>query len=290
MKRKLFQIVFTLASNANFRGFADGTIYQGKLKQFCVPGLNCHSCPGALAACPMGALQNTLTVPGRRFGFYVVGLLAAFGVAMGRRVCGWLCPFGLLQELLHWPAKRFLKFRLPRAPFFFRYTKIFVLLLFVVLLPVLLTDGFGYGAPYFCELICPAGTIMAAAPLLLVNESLRTLAGSLLALKIAVASFIVAASAISHRFFCKYLCPLGAIYGLFNHIALQRLVYMKNNCNNCGTCAGVCSMGADPRVPRHRMECILCGECAKTCAHAALFIQTPFRAKEESNDVTGIGL
>jgi len=280
VRRKLAQVIVTLLTNANFAGFAKGAIYSGKLKQICVPGLNCYSCPGALGACPLGSLQTMLADPGYKWSFYVVGLLAAFGIVLGRAVCGWLCPFGFLQELLHAPVKlagkrlkklgeALKKFRLP---FFFRYTKYILLVFFVILLPLLLTDQFGFGAPYFCELVCPAGTIEAAVPLLLANPPLRALSGALFYLKVTIAVLVAAGALASNRFFCKYLCPLGAIYGFFNRIAMIRLSFCGGKCTNCGRCVKVCVMDIDPRSKAHRAECICCGKCVRSCEPGALKI------------------
>ncbi|MDD6061644.1 MAG: 4Fe-4S binding protein, partial [Oscillospiraceae bacterium] len=100
-KRFCIQGVATLLQNANFKGFFTGKIFQGTAKSVCVPGLNCYSCPGAVGACPIGSLQNFLSAKKFRFPYYVVGLLIFFGVLLGRAVCGFLCPFGFLQDLLH---------------------------------------------------------------------------------------------------------------------------------------------------------------------------------------------
>ena len=286
VKRKLFQITAALVTNANFAGFAKGSIYSGKLKHICVPGLNCYSCPGALGACPLGSLQTMLADSGYKMSFYVIGLLAAFGVVFGRAVCGWLCPFGFLQELLHKPVEFFSKrnqalnraLGKARIPYFFRYAKYLLLLLAVILFPLFLTDKFGFGAPYFCELICPAGTITAALPLFLADPRLRALIGALFYLKVTVAAVIVSASAFSNRFFCKYLCPLGAIYGFFNRFSFIRLEFSEDKCNQCGICSAVCGMGINPREAGRRPECINCGQCAKACPRNALRMETPLSA------------
>ena len=55
--RHRVQILWAFLTNSYLVGFAKGKIYQGKLKNLCVPGLNCYSCPGALGACPIGAMQ-----------------------------------------------------------------------------------------------------------------------------------------------------------------------------------------------------------------------------------------
>jgi polyferredoxin len=273
-KRKLVQLTVTLLTNSNLPGFAKGELYTGKLKQVCVPGLNCYSCPGALGACPLGALQTMLADPRYKMSFYVIGLLAAFGLVFGRAVCGWLCPFGLLQELLHTPVRLLkpLNNRLARIkpPPFLRYTKYAILVVFVIGLPLLAVDEFGFGLPYFCELICPAGTIEGALPLLLTNPYLAGLTGALFKLKVSIAILTVALALVCNRFFCKYLCPLGAIYGLFNRVSLIQLRFSPDKCQNCGNCVEVCPMRVGARRLKQSPECIRCGKCVEKCAGQAL--------------------
>ncbi len=95
------QLISAVLINGYAVGFAKGKIFTGGTKAVCVPVLNCYSCPGALGACPIGSLQAVLGGASHRFPFYVLGLLMLFGVVLGRLVCGLLCPFGLVQELLH---------------------------------------------------------------------------------------------------------------------------------------------------------------------------------------------
>ena len=100
-KRRLIQLYAALLFNANLKGFKTGRIYQGPVKNLCAPGINCYSCPGAVAACPMGALQNALSDSGKTVPYYVVGIILLYGLLFGRWICGFLCPFGLIQDLLH---------------------------------------------------------------------------------------------------------------------------------------------------------------------------------------------
>ena len=95
------QAGWTALTNGFVSGFARGKIYRGALKNYCVPGLSCYSCPGALGSCPIGSLQAVLGSRNYRFAFYVFGFLMMVGALCGRFVCGWLCPFGLVQDLLH---------------------------------------------------------------------------------------------------------------------------------------------------------------------------------------------
>jgi polyferredoxin len=266
MKRKLIQWLALIASNAYIPGFLRGSIYKGPLKQFCVPGLNCYSCPGALGSCPLGAFQAVVGSIKYRFSFYVAGLLLLFGLTLGRFICGFLCPFGLLQELLH-------KLPLPKIkrPWSWpRYIKYALLLVFVIGLPLLLVNDFGMSDPAFCKYICPAGTITAGLPLIALNPPLREALGALFTWKLTLALLIVAGCLIIYRFFCRYLCPLGAIYGLFNRISLYQLRCHKESCVDCGICHSACRLGVDPAHESASAECIRCGDCAAACPHKAL--------------------
>ena len=150
-----------LLYNADIRNFKTGSISRSPLKNGCVPGLNCYSCPGAIASCPLGALQNALAEG--RFPFFVTGLLLLFGITLGRAVCGFLCPFGLIQELLYKiPSPKAPKNTLTRKLALFKYG---ILALLVIGLPLAYFFIEGYGAPFFCEFVCPAGTLEAGVPL-----------------------------------------------------------------------------------------------------------------------------
>ena len=125
--RRLVQLYAALLQNAHLRGFAEGKIYTGPVKAVCVPGLNCYSCPGAVGACPLGALQNAIAASANRPAFYVVGLLLLFGLTLGRVVCGWLCPVGLIQEGLHRiPTPKLKKNRYTRVLSYLKYDKPYI--------------------------------------------------------------------------------------------------------------------------------------------------------------------
>ncbi len=269
MKRLLTQIGFFLVTNLNLGGFVTGHIYRGPLKNVCVPGLNCYSCPGALGACPIGALQAVVGGAKHQVSFYVMGLLALFGVLMGRFVCGWLCPFGLVQDLLGRLKRRKwqLSARIDRP---LRWLKYGVLAVFVVLLPMWLTNAFGIAPPYFCQYICPSGALFGGVPLLLTTESLRGAIGLLFGWKAALLALFLGLSLVIDRPFCKYVCPLGAVYALFNRVSFVHLAVDGHRCVRCGRCAAVCPMQVPmPEKPNHA-ECIRCGRCAQACTDEAI--------------------
>ena len=234
--------------------FKEGKIFQGKWKQFCNPGLNCYSCPAASFACPIGALQAVNGSMNFNFSFYVVGILLAFGVLLGRFICGWLCPFGLLQEFIHkLPSP---KLKLPKI---FTYIKYIILIVFVILLPIVATNYMGMGKPAFCQYICPAGTLEGGISLLSTHPELRQTIGGLFFLKIFILILTMIGCILIYRFFCKILCPLGAIYGLMNKISIYHLEIDKHKCVNCGKCKNICKMEVDPIKASNSAECIRCG-------------------------------
>lgn len=266
--RHAVQGAWTLVSNGYLLGFVNGRIYRGGLKSVCVPGLNCYSCPGAFGACPIGSLQAELAARNVKFPFYVTGFLLATGALFGRFVCGFLCPFGLVQDLLY-------KIKTPKIGAFrgdraLRYLKYAVLAVFVLLLPLLIDNAAGMGAPWFCKLVCPSGTLFAGIPLVALNESLQPLIGFLFSWKVGVLAVILALSVFLYRPFCKYLCPLGAAYALFNRASLYRLRLDETKCVHCGACKSVCRMGVDASKQPDDMECIRCGDCVKNCPTGAL--------------------
>ncbi len=263
------QALWALLTNSYLIGFAQGKIYRGKLKNLCVPGLNCYSCPGALGSCPIGAMQAVIGSWNFKFAFYVAGFLVFFGALMGRFACGWLCPFGLIQELLHKiPFPR--KVRAVPGDKLLRKLKYLILLVFVILLPMFLVDVIGQGAPYYCKLLCPAGTLEGGIPLVLLNRSMRGAIGWLYAWKNLLLAATVILSILVYRPFCKYICPLGAVYSVFNPISVFRYRVDKEACISCGACAKACQMQVDPVQNANHPECIRCGECKKACPVKAI--------------------
>lgn len=264
-KRRLIQIVSTLITNLNIKGAVNNSIYTGPLKKACVPGLNCYSCPLAVSSCPVGSLQAVIGSTKYKFSFYIIGMLIFIGVVLGRVVCGFLCPFGFIQELLN--KINTSKFKLPKWT---GYIKYFILTVFVILLPVLWMNDIGMGDPTFCKYICPVGTLEGGIPLVLTNNSLKSAIGFLFEWKVAILIFTIILSIYTFRPFCKVICPLGAIYSLFNPISIYRYSVDKDKCMSCGKCSSVCKMGVEVYKTPNSLECIRCGECKESCPNDAI--------------------
>lgn len=272
--RHAVQIAFTALTNGYAYGFLKGKIFTGGTKNFCVPGLNCYSCPGALGSCPIGSLQAVLGDRNFKFSFYIVGFLIFVGAIFGRFVCGWLCPFGLIQDLLYKiPFVKKVK-KLP-GDRWLRFLKYMILVVFVILLPLFALDVIGQGSPWFCKYICPSGTLTAGIPLVFSNPALQAAVGWLFTWKMLILLILVVLSVAVYRPFCRYLCPLGAVYGLFNPIAFYRYQVDEEKCTKCGACKKACKMDIKVWETPNSMECIRCGDCLKSCPHGAVCREKP---------------
>ena len=265
-KRKIIQVYAALLYNANLKGFISGRIYHGETKKVCVPGLNCYSCPGAVGSCPLGALQSALNDANKTAPYYMLGILALFGVIFGRTICGFLCPIGFFQELLF--KIKTPKVKRNRITYIMSFFKYVLLLVTVIAIPI----GFGfagYANPAFCKYFCPAGTFGGGYFLLLNpnNSSMFDMLGVLFSWKTLLLILFILGSIFFYRFFCRFFCPLGLIYGFFNYFSVLGLTVNKSKCTDCGACVNVCRM--DVRVVGD-IECIQCGQCIKVCPEQAI--------------------
>jgi polyferredoxin len=223
------------------------------------PGLHCYACPLAVTVCPIGLIQNLVvfgTIP-----FFWLGAIAAYGLLAGRGFCGWFCPFGTLNDLL-----AFRKVRIRDA---FSYSK------YVVLLGTLIA-AWAFADTMFCKL-CPAASIEASIPYLFlgvaeVNQPflvhMGTLGGTLIGMVLIA------------RFWCRYLCPMGALLSLFNRVSLLHLKWRTDRCTACEACTAACPMGIEPRLDHDNHNCIKCGKCVEACSIDALSLRCGFKGKE----------
>ncbi len=276
--RRYSQYFFAIVANSYWMFPWKGPIYRGVIKHVCLPGLNCYSCPAAVTACPLGALQNFLATLRYnmsagcfRPGFYVIGALALAGSFVGRMPCGWLCPFGLVQEMmLRLPLP---KFRLWRG---FRIGPYLFLGLFVIILPLAVSDAAGFGITWFCKFVCPAGTLEGGIPLLLMEQGLRRAAGLLFLHKLVLLVLILLLSAVISRPFCRAVCPLGAILGMFNRLSWFQLRFHKDRCLDCKACNTICPTDVsffDGADDINSPACIRCMRCVAACPGGSVTIE-----------------
>ena len=258
----------TLLTNLHLPNFLKGGLYQGAGKTVCVPGLNCYSCPAASGACPIGAFQAVVGSSKFSFSYYI---------------CGFLCPFGWFQELLHKiPTKKLSTKKLKPLT----YLKYAVLLVMVFLLPAFLVNDVGMGDPFFCKYLCPQGVLEGAIPLSLANAGIRAALGKLFTWKFSILLSVIVLSVLFYRPFCKWLCPLGAFYALFNRVSLFQMKVDKNKCISCGKCARACKMDVDVTKTPNHTECIRCGMCIRACPTKAVCFRYGFGSGKETTKKT----
>ncbi len=285
--RKKVQIITTLLQNSYFLPLLNPKIYlyKGPLKFLCGPSLNCYSCPFALFSCPLGLIQNfffslkflPLSMVFKLF-TYLFSFLLLWGVLIGRIVCGWICPIGFFQELTYKlsPFKKIqifssfsLKSRIFSKGLFFFFTLIFIPFGGGIFLKKLLP---------FCEILCPAGTLEASFLQILLHKELLHLLSFLFFIKLFFFIVFLFFTLAELRFFCKFLCPLGLVYGLFNKLSFE-LKVNPNFCTKCKACEKVCPMNIKVYEEfKHfssMIECIKCFECQKVCPSKAIKFESP---------------
>ena len=186
-----------------------------------------------------------------------------------------------LQDLLHKiPTKKFSTKKLK----FLCWVKYGILLIAVIALPLWITNQAGISSPYFCKYICPQGILEGGIPLSLASSSMRTALGALFRWKFLILAGVIVLSVLFYRPFCKWLCPLGAFYSLFNRFSLLRYKVDEDKCTACGKCSRVCKMDMDISKNTAHTECIRCGDCIKACPTKAISIhwgiENPIKPKE----------
>ena len=269
-KRRIIQLYAALLTNANLKGFGSGQIYKGNAKYACVPGMNCYSCPAAGGSCPLGALQNGLNATDTKIPYYIVGILLLYGFLFGRWICGFLCPFGLIQDLIY--KIKTPKIKKSRLTHTLSYLKYILLVVLVIIVPMLYAGKMAL--PGFCKYVCPSGTLLGAGGILSnpKNADQLGMLRHLFTWKFILLMGFLVGMVFIYRFFCRFFCPLGAIYGLFNKISWLGMDLNKSKCVDCGLCIGECLMDVK-KVGDH--ECISCGRCVKVCPTNAISYKGP---------------
>lgn len=306
MKRHFIQILATLITNPYWKGFTTATIYKGRLKYLCHPGLQCHSCPSSVTSCPLGALQNafaalreTLSQCQFHIGLYSIGYFGTIGIIFGRLVCGWVCPFGLLQDWLYKIPTP--KFRLPQFASYGKYLMLVILVIFLPIsasfykvsftgekaqlqpFPIISVNESGTTYPWYCKLVCPAGTFQAGIPKVLLDSDVRQSLGFWFRLKWTILIIFLLWMVLTPRAFCRVGCPIGAIYGLFNKFSLYKLSVDKGKCTKCGLCEEVCPTDVKVYETPNHPDCIRCLNCVPACK--LNLIKKGFLKNEEGSNI-----
>ncbi|WP_163328006.1 4Fe-4S binding protein [Desulfurobacterium thermolithotrophum] len=249
--RRIYQFLTGILVNFQLLNFFTGRLYTGKLKSIPFPVLNCYACPASVYSCPIGTLAHFMIIT--KVPLITIGIVAAVSTTFGRWICGWICPFGLVQDLLYKIPS--MKFNLPKH---FVYLKYLMLVLGVILLPLIWKE------PYFC-MICPTGTLEAGIYWIAVSSMILNMAGSFFLFKLALGSMFLYGSIFIKRPFCRYICPLGALFSIFNKFSIVDFKVDKEKCIECNLCRKSCPVDypiyKDPNSP----TCLRCLNCVKVC-------------------------
>lgn len=230
----------------------------------CSPVFHCYACPLATFACPIGVLAQFSAL--HVFPFMAIGLLVAFGAAFGTLICGWVCPFGFLQDLVAKVPTP--KFDMPKFAGHFRYV---MLIGTVLVIPYF----FGEGHPLFVCRICPAGALEAAVPTMVSQAVASEQVIWPNAAKLIILGLFLLAIFFMRRPWCRLLCPLGAIFSLFNRVSAFFVRFDANECTHCERCHQLCEYGIQPEKTPNDLNCIRCLECTK-CSPEALSLGSIF--------------
>ncbi len=197
---------------------------------------------------------------------------------LGRIICGFLCPMGLIQDLMHLIRQK------TRVEGVFVNEKMNAWLLPVKWVMVLIMIGLVFAGGEFCS-FCPA---LATSPVFAGMKVSLYLSGFMMIL-VLIGSFF------KRRAWCS-ICPMGYLLGLFHHISPFRLKKDTTACTECGACYEACPMGIKAIYTEREktdvtdINCILCGECIRRCPEdKALYMtfagKTFYKASREN--VTG---
>lgn len=272
--RRFVQWLSLVVLNTNFWG---GSISAGiggvSLHSLCVPVMNCEACLLAWLGCPIGRMSEYIAF--HSFPWLVLGIVVVIGLAAGRVFCGWVCPLGLVQDLLHKIPVR--KIALPRFLGYAKYG-------FLAVTVIAVAYWFGKERMFFFCNFCPTATLQVVIPGLVMGQDvLSTLS---LLLRFAVLALFLVFAALNHRSFCKVMCPIGAMVALTNKFTLFRIRVNDGKCIRCSKCDKACPMdvkvmrcGDSGRSVNRDAECIECLSCQAACPVKAIGNNVPVKLK-----------
>ena len=243
-----------------------------RLHTMCSPVFHCYACPLSTFACPIGVIAQFSAL--HIFPFIAVGLLIAVGALFGSLICGWICPFGFLQDLAGKVPTP--KFDLPKWTGHLRY---------VVLIGTVLAVPYFFGEehPLFVCRVCPAGALEAAVPAMVAQAVTGRQIVWPNALKLTILVLFLIAIFFVKRPWCRILCPLGAIFSLFNRVSAFFVRFNADKCTHCERCHKLCEYGIEPEKTPNNLRCIRCLECTQ-CGPEALNLGSIFERGRHKAD------
>jgi polyferredoxin/formate hydrogenlyase subunit 6/NADH:ubiquinone oxidoreductase subunit I len=193
-------------------------------------------------------------------------------IIFGRFFCGWVCPFGSLHQFIGYlgsrkksVAERIQLNRFRKA----QCTKYFLLIFFLVsaALPV---AGWASLQSGLLDPICLITRSVNLTLLPIVDSITGTISatsrfyeGAYLVL--AVFFVLIFLNLLIPRFYCRFICPLGALFAILSRFAIWRIGKNTSECSNCKLCEQACEGGCEPASEIRISECVLCFNCLDSC-------------------------
>ncbi|MDD4954677.1 MAG: 4Fe-4S binding protein [Candidatus Omnitrophica bacterium] len=213
------------------RGFVQLAVFTlSEIGFICNSGIPCSNCLLSFGVCPIGALQRIAFIPGSTY--IVLISLAVIGVIFGALTCGWLCPVGFIQDILH--SLRIKKIKITNK---LKIIRNFILFIAVILI--------------FLEL---RFNLLSKNRIGIFEETTIFLGFALLLFAVFI-----------KRPLCRIICPIGLIYGKLNSISPIKVNLDVNRCSGCSNCAKVCICDIEPRSQVNNDSCAKCFNCVKAC-------------------------
>ncbi|AQQ08567.1 Putative electron transport protein YccM [Sedimentisphaera cyanobacteriorum] len=238
-----------------------------------------------LGADPLAAVSTALASGSLHAGLITGGIILIATVFLGRFFCGWICPFGAFHQIVSWLSWRGRKSsELLKANEYSRFqaVKYYVLLIFlgaaVTGLSSTLLTGLLDPIPLFHRSVNIA--VMPIADYIGSGDFTRHYEFGLGIFAVFAAFTLL--NIIRPRFFCKFVCPLGALLGIFSRFSLFRVAKVQDECRMCGLCNKTCHGSATPKTATKLSECMLCFNCREVCPDEVVGYMPAGSCKTES--------
>lgn len=205
----------------------------------------------------------------------IIGLSIISAVLFGPIICGFICPFGAIQDLLSRVGKKIFKrkyntFVSKKIDDKLKYLRYIVLVLTLILTAT--------SSIILLEALNPYHAFLS-----IFNRKFSALGF----IGFLILAIVIITSLFIQRPWCKYLCPYGAFLGLFNKIKVFRVVRNRETCVACKRCSKECPMSIDVHKPQEvrELSCISCMECVgeKVCPKNSTIAFTSRDFEEECN-------
>lgn len=211
-------------------------------------------------------------------------------ILVGRFFCSWLCPFGTLHNIVSWLAHRNKKVNQKIELNRYRKAhiiKYLVLIIFLIMAALPFTSRIVQTGLLDPISLFTRSVSIILLPIMdsthnLTSAVTRYYEGAFIILALFIALTLL--NLIIPRFFCRFLCPLGALMALLSRFAIFRIGHNENKCHSCDVCEKNCQGGCEPGKEIKHSECLLCFNCRDDCLHDTINYQTE---KSQGGEITG---